>query len=310
MNASILVALLGIKGIGPKKAGLLLKSLSQVQLADLSLAIESKLSAGLDPRDWRLLCAYGEETVAKALDHGLSVVDILSAEYPGGLKRLDDPPLVVFVKGQPTAMRTQYPLAIVGSRSPCAYTKKAGAAMSGLAASKASSIISGLAVGCDSIAHSQALLNGTPTVAVVAHGLDIVYPSVNKSLAIDIVESGGCLVSEYPIGAPPRPNHFIARDRIQAGLSMSGILLQSSKNGGSMHAMRALLKINARVGVLVPPHSSSRTEEWGGTLELMGLSETICLDPESKDMPLGLDALVAEGLVEKSEEREIQASLF
>jgi len=277
---------------------------------DLLSAIEEKLASRLEPREWKLLCAYEEEAILKASDLGLAVIDIFSEEYPVILKRLDDPPLVLFVKGRPSALYTQRPLAIVGSRTPSSYTRKAGSMLSSLAASKASCVVSGLAIGCDTIAHYEALAKGSCTVAILAHGLDTVYPASNKALASDIVESGGCLVSEYPLGTPPRPNQFIARDRIQAGLSNSGILLQSSAQGGSMHAMRALLKIGSRIGVLVPPGLPCCLEDWSGATELIGLSKVIQLDPRSDAISSDLDILIGNNSLRDVERASIQPSLF
>ena len=280
MVAGILLALLSARGIGPKKANAILKSLKSYDLEDLETAIETILAPKLDPQEWKALLCTGNDMFSRSIEAGINVIDFLSESYPSLLKRLENPPLAIFVKGHPSAMTTQLPVAIVGSRSPSTYAEQHGKSISQIVSCKASAVISGLAIGCDTIAHREALLNCVPTVAVVAHGLDTIYPKANAKLATQIIESGGCLVSEYPVGIPPRPNQFIARDRIQAGLSHAGVLLQSSSSGGSMHAMRSLQKIRAAIGALVPPANARHAVEWGGSVDLLELKETIALDPE------------------------------
>ena len=310
MSASILIALLGIKGVGPQKANKLIRSIPRDQDTDLASAIEDILRDKVTSREWRLLCIRGSEIVEESLEYGLTVVDYFSPDYPENLRRLDNSPLVIYAKGHLNSLKTSIPLAIVGSRTPCPYTNESGTIVSRVAASKSTAVISGLAIGCDTIAHRQALAAGVPTVGVVAHGLDSVYPRENESLASEIIESGGCLVSEYPVGISPRPNHFIERDRIQAGLSRSGLLLQSSARGGSMHAMRALQKLKARIGVLVPPKDPFNSNEWGGTIELMSKQDTIVLDPMSECLYEDTEVLVGKEEFSREGGCFTQASLF
>lgn len=310
MSAGLFLALLSVKGIGPKKANALVRAIPASSRIDLQSLIESALYPKLTSQEWKSLCKRGEEIIEESLARGFSVIDCFSPDYPQNLSRLDSSPLVIFVRGAASALRTQRPLAIVGSRDPCAYTRENGAIVSGVAASKATSVISGLAIGCDTIAHREALAKDVLTVGVVAHGLDIIYPKANERLADEIIASGGCLVSEYPTETPPRPNQFIERDRIQAGLSLSGLLLQSSSHGGSMHAMRALQKLNARIGVLAPPPNSSTSDEWGGTIELIMTGEAITLDAASESLHSDAEHLVGENASNSPVERFTQTQLF
>lgn len=95
-------------------------------------------------------------------------------------------------------------------------------------------IVSGLALGCDTVGHLGALdMNGT-TTAVLAHGLDHVYPKENKYLADKILDNGGLLITEYPINQRPQPRFFIERDRIQAGLSLGTIVIETDLKSGTM----------------------------------------------------------------------------
>ena len=91
-------------------------------------------------------------------------------------------------------------------------------------------------------------------------------------------------MSEYMLGTPIRPNQFIARDRIQAGLSAGGILLQSSLNGGSMHAMRSFQGLCRKTAVLMPPVSLQNTSEWGGSIELLNSGNIFRIDAEQNTL--------------------------
>lgn len=310
MSAGLFLALLSVKGIGPKKANALVRAIPLDDRKNLESIIESALYPKLAPQAWKSLCKRGEEIIEESLAYGLSVIDGFSPDYPKNLSRLDSSPLVIFVRGSLSALTTPRPLAIVGSRDPCAYTRENGAIVSGVAAGKATSVISGLAIGCDTIAHREALTKDVLTVGVVAHGLDIIYPKANEGLADEIIASGGCLISEYPVGTPPRPNQFIERDLIQAGLSQSGLLLQSSSRGGSMHAMRALQKLNARIGVLALPPNSGTSDEWGGTIELMKAGEVIVLDAAAESLDSDAEHLVSEQASKGPVECFTQAQLF
>jgi DNA processing protein len=309
-HIAALIALQSIKGIGPKRAKALLEAVLPLNSYDLQSALEPLVTPGIVSSRWNDLCVESADIVNHSLDLGLKVIDYCSDAYPEILKRLSSPPLVIYIKGDLTPLHGRYPIAIVGSRNPCDFTKEHGPLVSGLAAQKSTSIVSGLAIGCDSIAHRAALLASVPTVAVVAHGLDSVYPTANKTLATEIVEAGGCLVSEYAIGIPPRPNQFIARDRIQAGLSIAGILLQSTADGGSMHAMRQLQKLNCRIGLLVPPERLRTTHEWGGLTELQDSAHTLELDPKSQMLSSRLDILIRDAGSGGGDERSYSQGLL
>ena len=102
----------------------------------------------------------------------------------------------------------------------------------------------GLAIGCDTCAHRGALKVSGKTTAFLAHGLTTIYPPQNESLAKEIIEKGGLLMSEYPIGTNLSPYNLVARDRLQAGLAMATLVIQTGEKGGTMHAALTTLKAN------------------------------------------------------------------
>jgi DNA processing protein len=103
------------------------------------------------------------------------------------------------------------------------------------------SIVSGLALGVDSLSHQAALDSGAHTVAILANGLEAVYPKKNARLAADILSSGGALLSEQPFGTPAIPRNLVQRDRLQSGMSAGTIVMQTDIIGGSMHTVRFTL---------------------------------------------------------------------
>lgn len=104
------------------------------------------------------------------------------------------------------------------------------------------SIISGLAIGCDTYAHQGCLDANGMTVAVLSSGLNTIYPIKNIELAERIVDNNGCLLSEYPIGVASFKNNFVERDRIESGLSLGTIVIEANIKSGSMHTANFTLK--------------------------------------------------------------------
>ena len=187
--------------------------------------------------------------------------------YPEPLRSIPGPPLFLFTRGQvPTDWNGA--VAIIGTRSPDVealdYTKLL---VRTLAQISPRIIVSGLAVGIDSEAHRAALNAGAPTVAVLGNGLDTIYPKSNMRLAELILDQGGCLVSEVPIGTGVRRKALVARDRLQTGLSVATLLIQSSLLGGSMHAARFALMQERALFAMTPPRKDPR---WLGNTFLLG----------------------------------------
>lgn len=159
--------------------------------------------------------------------------------YPPLLARIKGPPAELYLRGDARALALPC-ITIVGTRRATDPGRCAAWAAGGTVAGLGACVVSGLAVGCDGEAHGGALAAGGATVAVLAHGLDRpVYPSEHAMLAGDILGGGGALVSEYPDGTPPEPRRFVERDRVQAGLSIATVLVESDERGGSFHALRA-----------------------------------------------------------------------
>ena len=156
-------------------------------------------------------------------------------EYPQLLLEIPSAPGVLYYKGQLTVPNRDYlpSIAIVGTRDPSDYGKRWARKIATLLATKGYPIVSGLAQGIDTEAHTACLEAGGRTIAVVGTGIDIVYPPRNQTLAANICQQG-LIVSEYPAGTPPDRGHFPARNRIIAGLSRVTIVIEAPTRSGAL----------------------------------------------------------------------------
>lgn len=157
-----------------------------------------------------------------------------SPDYPAMWRQLTDPPILVYVKGTVSVLH-QPQLAIVGGRKASQSGQATARAFAQDLAEKGLVITSGLASGVDKAAHQGALQSGVShtTVAVVATGLDRVYPAANHALAQAVVDQG-VMVSEYPLGTRPKPWHFPARNRLISGLSLGTLVIEAALKSGSL----------------------------------------------------------------------------
>lgn len=148
-----------------------------------------------------------------------------------------------------TGLLRQPSIVFAGTRDPSEHGAKAGYRMVRKAARLSGRvIISGLALGCDTIAHRAALDEGAPTIAVLPCAADTVRPASNRGLAEEILRSGGCLISEYPPGTPTARWMFVRRDALMADLGSALIVIENGTGNGTMHTVREALKRGRPVG--------------------------------------------------------------
>ena len=177
------------------------------------------------------LLAAAERALSAAAAAKLIPVVCGQAGYPPALATLVDPPIVLWVCGEVTALGRPA-VAIVGSRAASPYAKEVASRLAEGLARWGVVVVSGLARGVDSAAHRGALETGD-TVAVLGSGADVIYPAEHGGLAADIVRRGA-MVSELPPGTPPRPHHFPLRNRIISGLSLAIVVVEASERSGSL----------------------------------------------------------------------------
>lgn len=175
--------------------------------------------------------------IEDSFGRGLSIITMHGAEYPAILRAIDTPPPVLFVRSQAAAPLAQLScVGVVGTRAASVYMCEIASEIGRDLATAGCCVVSGLALGIDGAAHRGALRAQAecPTIAVLAHGLDRVYPPSHEGLARQIVERGGCLLSEYPPGVEPMKHHFLARNRIIAGLSRGIVVVEAGARSGSL----------------------------------------------------------------------------
>lgn len=172
------------------------------------------------------------EFIAK---NNITATAITDTDYPVRLKQCPDSPIVLYKTGN-CNLDAKKTLAVVGTRKITPYGRQlTESLLKSLAESNSDVlIISGLAYGIDITSHRAALQNGLTTVGVVAHGLDIIYPSQHTRIAAQMCLEGGAIVTEYPSHTRPEAHNFIQRNRIIAGLSDVVVVVESASRGGSL----------------------------------------------------------------------------
>ena len=161
------------------------------------------------------------------------VVAISDAEYPDALRHIPDPPAILFYRGQLDCLMGKC-VAVVGSRSPPPRGEMATQSICRELSERGVTIVSGLAMGVDAAAHRGCLEGGSPTAAVMACGIDVEYPLENADLRTEILERGGVLLSEYPLGMRSARHVFQMRNRLISGLAKALVMMEARIQSGSM----------------------------------------------------------------------------
>lgn len=169
---------------------------------------------------------------------GIQIVSIDDTGYPKLLKLIDDPPLVLFVKGSMDALSANSNVAVVGTRDATSAGERVAFKIAKWLGEHSWCVVSGLAKGIDTAAHKGTLDGKFPTAAVMATPLNKIYPKENRKLADEILDHGGCWISEFPLWKKPYRSAFVQRNRIQSGLSVAVIPVQTDIEGGTMHTVR------------------------------------------------------------------------
>jgi len=178
-------------------------------------------------------------------------IDADDPDYPKLLKQIYNPPFLLYYKGDIKAA-SDFALAVVGTRSPTNYGKMAAEKLCAELTASGLAIVSGLALGIDSIAHHTACENGFPTIAVLGSGLDQgnVYPPQNRPLAEKIIAQNGVLLSEFPLGTMPVRHNFPMRNRLISGLSLGTLVIEAGESSGALITADFSLEQNREVFAL------------------------------------------------------------
>ena len=206
---------------------------------------------------------------------GVELIPITDERYPPLLKEIPDPPLILYALGDTGLMSTPA-VAMVGSRSATTYGRRAAHSLAGQLTTHGVTVVSGMALGIDSLAHQGALEKGGKTVAVLGCGLDVLYPPQNKQLREGIREHG-LLLSEYPLGTRPDGYRFPARNRIIAGMSLGVVVVEAARRSGSLITAQLALDFGREVFAVPGQIDSVKSE---GTHWLLRQGAKVVVDAE------------------------------
>lgn len=244
---------IGVKGVGPAKifsiAGQAQDNSTINELFEVMRSMKEKAIKAVELEDLIDANKYANNLISKSEQNGIGLIGFFDEEYPDILRKTInedgklDPPLLLWYRGDISLLKMPG-IAVIGTREATPEGMAGGEYLSGEFAKRGFNIVSGLALGCDTSGHRGALKVGGKTTAFLANGLDTesIYPPENKDLAEEIISNGGLLLSEYRIGSKVNRYGLVARDRLQAGLSLATLVVMTGVKGGTMHAANTTLK--------------------------------------------------------------------
>jgi DNA processing protein len=291
--------LLEVEGIGPGKLRNLLarfRSTDKVLSADSASLMETEgISINLAKRIQRVGSRYNElrnriESEQEKLDKlNASIVTVWDEEYIPALKKIYDPPIILYTIG--THQENDiYSVSVVGTRLPTNYGRIQTERLTSELVAQGIIVVSGMARGIDSVAHTVTLKGNGRTVAIIGSGLDVIYPPENRKLFQEICEKG-LVISEYPPGTQPDAQNFPKRNRIISGLSLGTLVVETGIKGGAMQTASFALDQGKEV-FAVPGNLGVRQSEGTnlliqrGEAKLVSCAEDILVELELKLKPV------------------------
>jgi DNA processing protein len=204
-----------------------------------------------------------EAEIAKLAKHHVTALTWEDEDYPSLLRQIYAPPPVIYVRGE-LRPEDEWAIAMVGTRKSTAYGKHVARMLAQDLARSRVTVVSGLARGIDGVSHHAALDAGGRTIAVLACGLDRVYPPEHRDLAQAIVENGA-LISDYPLGTPPEARNFPPRNRIISGLSLGVVVVEAGSKSGALITVKFAIEQGREV-FAVPGNILNRSSAGCNTL--------------------------------------------
>ena len=248
---------------------------------------------------------YADRQIAALEKIGGSVVTVWEDAYPTALKRIYDPPLMLFARGA-ILREDDVSIAIVGTREPSSYGVQMAQRLAEGMVHAGLTVVSGLARGVDTAAHASALRHGGRTLAIIGSGVDVLYPPENKGLA-ERMMAQGAILSEYPMGTKPDAVNFPRRNRIISGMTLGTIVVETGIDGGALITAAAALDQNREVFALPSsvnpnhPSGANRLIHEGKALLIESVEEVLQeLAPKlrGRSRPqCGTNSAVARGIV-------------
>ena len=191
--------------------------------------------------EFELLLEQASNEVKKNYELNIKSISIFDNEYPSKLYTITDPILYLYYIGNINLL-TNKSVAIIGTRKPSEYAIQKTIEYTTAFIKRNIVVVSGLALGIDTVAHNTCINNNGLTIAVMPTGLDNIQPTSNKELARQIIINNGCIISEYSIGTPLNKFNYAKRDRIQSALSNAILVTEAAEKSGTMIAVNKNLK--------------------------------------------------------------------
>lgn len=263
------LGLLNVKDIGPASIKRLLAvfkdpkkifNASFSEICDVQDIREIQARNIKEFNDWDKI----DKEILKIKKHDIRVITFDSNEYPESLRQIDSPPMLLYCKGTINP-QDKYAIAIVGSRLMTEYGRRVAEKIASELASYGMTIVSGMAKGIDTAAHRGALKAGGRSLAVLGSGLDRPYPHENAELFKSLFKKG-CVLSEFPMGTPPNKENFPRRNRIISGLSLGVLIVEATRESGSLITANYALEQNKEV-FAIPGNITSKVSQ--GTNDLI-----------------------------------------
>ncbi len=260
-----LIALNQIEKIGDRRIYELIKHYESVENIfedkekDLKELIEKKFKLKPLVFSKNEILDKAENIIKKSKEHEIGILSLFDREYPFNLKQIDNPPYILYYKGDLRKLRRNS-VSMVGTRNPTNESKKYAFDMASKLSALNITVVSGMAKGIDKEAHLGAISSLVNTVAVLGNGIDIVYPSENVKVYNKLIESG-IVVSEFEVGRSPDRINFPRRNRIISGLSYATIMVEASSKSGALITVDYAL--NQGREVYIAPYNEKLREYFG-----------------------------------------------
>lgn len=293
-----------VDGLKPIHRAALLRSFGTAEEIFRQTELDLASTAGIRPE---LACRIiqfdirrAEKERENATKMGVKILTFPEETYPEMLRRIPDPPFVLYVRG--TLSSNEPCIAMVGSRKATPYGLNVTQYLARDLAAAGLTVVSGLARGIDARAHNSAMQANGRTAAVLGSGVDIIYPSEHKQLA-EKIAAQGAIISEYPLGTPPNRENFPIRNRIISGLSAAVVVVEASVKSGSLITARMAMEQGREV-LAVPGSIFNESSQGCHAL----IRDGAALAQNWKDVVETLPQEISEKLVLVPDESNTQAS--